>query len=154
MTPDEIAAEAREFAEYDDRRRRSFLPEADDHLVLVRITIKRWNVIQWWFMEPDQDWKKTVAEACAATVLPIDIRNALRTARACKYRRPYSEELLGRRVYLRVRPSTLRAAMTERLTVHSVMRGLPRKIAYEYTGKRLREQQTFEARNGLAENQP
>lgn len=53
---------------------------ADDHLVLVRVVLPRWNVIQWYLVEKARLARDLVREQAGATTPPGQIGAALRTA--------------------------------------------------------------------------
>lgn len=146
MTPEARAEEDARYERLEAERLAAMRPEADDHLAIIRVSLPRWSVVQWWLMASVRDWRTLVANYAACGTMPLEIRAAVDRGRARTIARgPWTQGVLAvhvREVFVRFRRRmTVAAAMAElRGPMDHQFRGNPRIIGYEYTGRRaLRE---------------
>lgn len=112
---------------------------ADDHLILVRVTLRKWNVIQWYLCDGAKHARELVREQAGATTPDGQIATALRTAKVRSVPLATARDRVvqvgsGRRM-------TIGESAAEPWSLIGIaQRGDPRMIGYEYTGARARDE--------------
>lgn len=136
-------------------------PVAD--MVLTRIALPRWNVIQYWLRLPEDRPKDLVRGNVAATSMPASIEAALRTARITTWKQP-PDKILDHAIDVRedtdrsIRDAIAAADMFQRYRAGDYTRseglwlpnlgGTPyhdaHLVGFELTGSRLSAQKRYE----------
>jgi len=111
---------------------------ADDHLVLVRVVLPRWNVIQWYLCDGARYARDLVREQASAGTPSGQINAALARAQV---RTVPMESVRGRVVRVTGgREMTIGQSAAEPWSLLGcAQRGETRMIGYELTGSRARE---------------
>ncbi len=112
-------------------------PEADDHLVLVRIALPRWQVIRWYMLASVKDWRAAIMADDRAVCTKPKINAACNAGSARTIKRAdWTPRLLGHQINDLYKHTTIGEAMAAVTNARHIKRGNPRMIGFEYTGRR------------------